>query len=240
MTILVVGASGATGRLLVEQLLNRGHNLRVIVRSPERLPDYLKNRELLSVIRASVLELSDIEMAQHVRGCDAVASCLGHNLNLKGIYGYPRRLVTEATQRLCHAIKANEPDKPIKYVLMNTSGNRNRDLQEPVSIGHKCVVGLIRFLVPPQVDNEKAADYIRIHVGQNDKEIEWVAVRPDGLVDEDKVTKYEVHPSPIRDPIFNPGQTSRINVAHFMADLITDDNIWCKWKGKMPVIYNKE
>jgi len=226
MTILVVGASGATGRLLVEQLLNRGHNLRVIVRSPERLPDYLKNRELLSVIRASVLELSDIEMAQHVRGCDAVASCLGHNLNLKGIYGYPRRLVTEATQRLCHAIKANEPDKPIKYVLMNTSGNRNRDLQEPVSTGHKCVVGLIRFLVPPQVDNEK--------------EIEWVAVRPDGLVDEDKVTKYEVHPSPIRDPIFNPGQTSRINVAHFMADLITDDNIWCKWKGKMPVIYNKE
>lgn len=33
MEILVVGASGATGRLLVEQLLKRGHLVKVIVRS---------------------------------------------------------------------------------------------------------------------------------------------------------------------------------------------------------------
>lgn len=33
-------------------------------------------------------------------------------------------------------------------------------------------------------------------------------------------------------------RTSRINVAHFMADLITDNDIWSNWKGKMPVIYN--
>jgi len=24
-----------------------------------------------------------------------------------------------------------------------------------------------------------------------------------------------------------------------MADLITDNNTWSQWKGKMPVIYNK-
>jgi len=55
MTILVVGASGATGRLLVEQLLNRGQNVKVIVRSPEKLPEFLKNHDHLSVICASVL-----------------------------------------------------------------------------------------------------------------------------------------------------------------------------------------
>ncbi len=33
MTTLVVGASGATGRLLIEQLLNRSQNVKVIVRS---------------------------------------------------------------------------------------------------------------------------------------------------------------------------------------------------------------
>ncbi len=32
--------------------------------------------------------------------------------------------------------------------------------------------------------------------------------------------------------------TSRINVGHFMADLITDEEIWNRWKGQMPVIYN--
>jgi uncharacterized protein YbjT (DUF2867 family) len=38
MTILVVGASGATGRLLVQHLLDRGQNVKIIVRSPEKLP----------------------------------------------------------------------------------------------------------------------------------------------------------------------------------------------------------
>lgn len=30
-----------------------------------------------------------------------------------------------------------------------------------------------------------------------------------------------VHPSPTRSAVFNPGRTSRINVAHFMADLVS-------------------
>lgn len=236
--ILVVGASGATGRLLVEQLLDRGHKVTVIVRSPEKLPESLKNNIKLSVISASVLDLSDEEMAKHVIGCDAIASCLGHNINFKGIYGQPRRLVTDTARRLCHAIKSNNPTGKVKYVLMNTTGNRNRDLNEPISFAQKTVIGLIRLLLPPHVDNEQAADYLRTKIGQNDNAIEWVAVRPDGLIDEDKVTEYEIHPSPTRSAIFNAGKISRINVAHFMADLITDDDLWKKWRGQMPVIYN--
>ena len=239
MTTLVVGASGATGRLLVEQLLNRGQNVRVIVRSPDNLSEFLKNHANLSVIQASLLGLSEAEMSQHVSGCDAVASCLGHTPNLKGIYGRPRRLVTDATRRLCKAIKANKPETPTRFVLMNTAGNRNRDLHEPISFVQKCVIGLLRLLLPPHVDNEQAADYLRTRIGQNDRMIEWAAVRPDNLINEAEVTEYEVHPSPIRSAIFDAGTTSRINVAHFMADLITDDDLWTKWKGQMPVIYNK-
>ena len=238
MTILVVGATGATGRLLVEQLLRRGHHVRVIVRSPDKLPEVLTNHDTLSVISASVLDLTDAEMARHVRGCRAVASCLGHTLSLKGLYGHPRRLVTDATRRLCHAIKANKPEEPVKFVLMNTAGNSNRDLHEPISFAQKAVIGLLRLLLPPHVDNEKAADYLRTQVGQHDAVIEWAAVRPDNLIDEDQVTEYEVHPSPIRSAIFDAGLTSRINVGHFMADLITDDATWNTWKGQMPVIYN--
>lgn len=240
MTILVVGASGATGRLLVQHLLDRGQNVKIIVRSPDNLPENLKNHDRLSMIHANLLDLSDAEMAEHVNGCAAVASCLGHNLSWKGIYGHPRRLVTDATRRLCNAIKANQAEKPAKFVLMNTAGNSNRDLNEPISFGQRCVIGLLRLLVPPHVDNENAADYLRVNIGQNDKAIAWAAVRPDTLIDEDKVTGYEVHPSPTRSALFNPGKTSRINVGHFMADLITDDNIWNRWKGQMPVIYNKE
>ncbi|PLX01045.1 MAG: NAD-dependent epimerase [Marinilabiliales bacterium] len=239
MKTLIVGATGATGRLLVGQLLDKGHQVKVIVRSPEKLSEHLTNNDSLSVISASVLDLNDKQLSQYVMGCDAVASCLGHNINFKGIYGQPRKLVTDTAKRLCQAIKSNNPNKTVKYVLMNTTGNRNRDLDEPISFAQKSVIGLLRLLLPPHVDNEQAADYLRTEIGQNDKTIEWVAVRPDGLIDEEKVTDYEIHPSPTRSAIFNAGKVSRINVAHFMADLITDNKLWEKWKGQMPVIYSQ-
>lgn len=240
MKTLVVGASGATGKQLVEQLLAKGNHVKVVVRSPEKLPESCKDNQKLEIIAASILELSDKEMIDYVGGCDAIASCLGHNITLKGIYGKPRRLVTDATRRLCEAVKANKPTQKIKYVLMNTTGNRNRDLNEPISFAERCVIGLLRLLLPPHVDNEKAADYLRTQICQNDQFIEWITVRPDGLIDELEVTEYEVHPSPIRSAIFNAGKVSRINVAHFMAQLVSDNSLWNKWKGQMPVIYSSE
>ena len=239
MSVLVVGASGATGRFLVAQLLERGVRVKAIVRSPESLPEALKHQEGLSVIPASVLDLSDAEMAQQMSDCTAVASCLGHNLSFKGIFGHPRRLVTEATRKLCKAIKANQPAEPTKFVLMNTTGNRNRDLPEPISFAQRCVIGLLRLSVPPHADNEQAADFLRTKIGQADELISWVVVRPDTLINEDEVTAYDVHPSPTRSAIFDAGKTSRINVGHFMADLITDETLWEKWQGQMPVIYNQ-
>ena len=239
MTVLVVGASGATGSKLVEQLLNQNHNVKVIVRSPEKVPNAWKTNNNIQIIAASVLELTDTEMRNIVHDCQAVASCLGHNLTFKGVYGHPRRLVTDATRRLCQAIVSNNPQQPVKYVLMNTTGNRNRDLNEPISFAQKCVIGLLRLLLPPHVDNEKAADYLRTQIGQDHQTIEWVAVRPDGLINEDTVTDYEIHASPTRSAIFNAGKVSRINVGHFMASLITKEDLWSKWKGQMPVIYSK-
>ena len=239
MTILVVGASGATGRQLIEQLLIQEHNVKAIVRSPEKLPESWKSNERVKIISASLLDLSDKEMMDLTLDCHSIASCLGHNLNWQGIYGQPRKLVTDAARRLCNAIEANKPESPIKYVLMNTTGNRNRDLDEPISFAQKCVIGLVRLLLPPQVDNEKAADYLRTQVGQNNQYIEWAAVRPDALIDNDEVTDYVIHASPIRSAIFDAGKTSRINVSHFMANLMSDNNLWNKWKGQMPVIYDK-
>lgn len=238
MSILIVGASGATGMRLVEELLNRGHDVKAIVRSPDRFPDHLRNHVALDLITASVLKLSDTELKQHVAGCDAIASCLGHNLTFKGLFGKPRRLVTEATQRLCMAVKANKSAAPIKYVLMNTVANRNRDLEEPIPFAQKIMIALLRLFLPPHSDNEQAAEYLRTVIGQNDKAIGWAAVRPSSLIDEDKASEIEVYPSPTRS-IVNDGKISRINVGHFMADLITNDELWQQWKGQMPVIYNK-
>ena len=88
MTTLVVGASGATGRLLVEQLLNQGEKVKIIVRSVDDLPELIKNNKRVSVTVASLLDITEDQLLEQVQGCRAVASCLGHNLTCKGCLLY--------------------------------------------------------------------------------------------------------------------------------------------------------
>jgi hypothetical protein len=155
------------------------------------------------------------------------------------MFGEPRRLVTDAIDKVVKIIVAMSSDKKIKIILMNTSGNSNRDIPEKPPYSQRVVITLLRLLLPPHADNEKAADYLRLQVGKNNDHIEWVAVRPDGLIDEEQASQYDVIASPTRNVIFNAASTSRINVAEFMSDLAINSELWNKWKGQMPVIYNR-
>jgi len=242
MTILVVGASGATGRLLVEQLLAEGETVKIIVRSVDLLPNAMKHNDRLIITEADLLDMTDAELQAQVKGCGAVASCLGHNLNVKGMFGHPRRLVTDAVQRLCNAIEATAEASilktPVKFILMNTTGNKNIQAGEQTSVPQTLVVGLLRLLLPPHADNEDAARYLQSGLGSQSKMIEWVAVRPDSLINAGSVTGYNVYAAPIRSAIFDAGKTSRINVAHFMSQLIVNNSTWQQWKTQMPVVYN--
>lgn len=239
MTTFVVGASGATGKLLVEQLLTSGQRVKIAVRTTSNLPDNWNSNAHLIIIRKNISEITVEEMSEYLADCQSVASCLGHNMTWKGIYGKPRKLVADTVRLLCESIQKNTPDKPMKFVLMSTTGNRNRDLNEPISVGERIVIALLRLLLPPHPDNEKAADYLRVQIGQRNPYVEWVAVRPDTLINDDVVTEYTLHKSPTSSALFNPGKTSRINVANLMSRLITDENLWAQWKGQMPVIYNE-
>ncbi|HOX31752.1 MAG TPA: hypothetical protein PLB91_05435, partial [Spirochaetales bacterium] len=49
---------------------------------------------------------------------------------------------------------------------------------------------------------------------------------------------YELYEAPRRSPLFDPGKTSRVNVAAFMAELLAKGELWETWKGRMPVIYD--
>lgn len=240
MIALVVGASGATGRLLVRQLLDRGVHVRAVVRSPERLLAGLPDHERLSIVRANLPSPDEAAMAEYVDGCDAIVSCLGHSLSFRGIFLPPHRLVTDVVRGLCGAVRKRRPSRPIRFVLMSSAGVRSRDREEPVPLLHATALVLLRRLVPPHADNEQAAEFLRAGVGRTDPAIEWAVVRPDTLIDESKVSPYDVHPSPTRSALLHPGRTSRINVAHFLGELVTVDATWEAWKGGMPVLYNRE
>lgn len=240
MTILVVGATGATGRLLVKQLLDEGHAVKAVVRSKEKLSELEESYPGLIQIKGTVLTMSDAELADILEDCDAVCSCLGHNLSFKGMYGKPRRLVRDSVMKLCSAIEANQPKNPVKFILMNTNGNINRDLEEHYALKERFILKLLEALLPPHTDNIEAAEYLRTTIGKNHNYVEWVAVRPDSLIDEGTVTPYTLEASPVRGVIFDSGKTSRINVADFMARLSYDAGLFEQWKGQMPVINNVE
>ena len=222
----------------MNQLLEKGHEVKAFARNITKFSTEIITHKKFDVIGTSVLDMSEEELENHTKGCDAIVSTLGHNLSFKGMFGNPRQLVTDSIKKLCK-VSENTKNKPVKIILMNTVGCKNEDLKEKVSFFENCVFFLLRYLIPPHADNENAANYLRTLIGQNHSNIEWVAVRPDSLINEKEISSYTTHSSPIH-TLFKPGKTSRINVAHFISELISNKKIWTEWKGKMPVIYNKE
>lgn len=239
MKVLVLGANGATGFNVVVQLLNKGMHVKALARNVDKF-DSIIAREKLEIIKAGILEIETQKLKLHLGDVDAVISCLGHNLTLKGIFGKPYRLVTDALTRIVDCVNEMNNKNTMKLILMNTTGCINKLQNEKFSKKEDIVMRIMRNLLPPQRDNESALGYLIEKVGKRNTRIEWIAVRPDSLINEALVSEYTVHPSTTRSPIFNAGKTSRINVANFMVSLLKDEELWERWKYKTPVIYNKE
>ncbi|RRJ66058.1 NAD(P)-dependent oxidoreductase [Paenibacillus oralis] len=238
MRVLVLGASGATGKHVVRQFIKRQIHTRILIRKNAVVPNDVQEHPLVEIVKGNINELNDAEMNQLLRDCDVIISCLGHNLTLKGMFGKPRYLVFDAIKRIYETVP-KRAEKTVKLILMSTTGYTNTLSGETNSPGEKIILSLLKLLLPPHRDNVKAANYLIAKMGKGDGNVGWVAVRPDTLVNHDKESPYEVCESPVRSPIFNAGKTSRINVSYFMAELAIDENLWKCWEFKTPVIYNK-
>lgn len=235
ITVLLVGGTGRTGQLVLQQLLGRGVHVRAIVRSRGKLPAHCAEHPNLTVIEASLSSLGDDVLRQHLRGCDAVVSCLGHVLTAQGIFGPPRDLVTQATRRLCRCIEALAPSTPVKLVLMTSvSVNRPGHLDRRRGAFERAVLRAIRAVLPPARDNQRAADFLVQEIGLSNACVQWVVLRPDTLLP-GEVSAYEIHEGLV-DGLFAPGRTSMANVAHVVCELVTNQRTWAAWRGKLPVI----
>lgn len=256
-TTLILGGTGNTGKRLVEQLLERGQNVKVIVRSHERFHQFIPPHSALEVVESSILDTMDEkDLISCVSDCDAIVSCLGHNMTFQGMFGEPKRLVVDTMKHVCGAIKtihennanlnssgssSSSPIRPVKVILMSSIGVTNPDGKDAIRpLSERMALSIIRALLPPHKDNEEAAAFLHdlnsMGMEQEQGIIEWVAVRPDNLI-EGHVSSYTVHERPQKG-LFVGGETTRANVAHFMADLILDQSLWKKWMSQMPVPMN--
>lgn len=236
-TVLLVGGTGRTGGRVLRQLLDRGIGVRAIVRSRGKLPPDLAGNPNLTVIEASLLSLRDEELQRYLRGCEAVISCLGHVINFQGVFGPPRDLVTRATTCLCREVEALRPPSPVKFILMSSvSVHRPGGLDTRRGSFEKAFLWMLRGVLPPAKDNQRAADFLIEKIGPDNAFVQWAAVRPDSLLDGD-VSEYTLHEGLVNG-LFAPGSTNMANVAHFMCDLVTNPKTWADWKFKLPAIVN--
>lgn len=78
MKLAIFGASGPTGKLVVQQALEQGHKVTAFVRSPEKVT---QSHLDLTVIKADALSPSTFE--NHLKGHDVVLSALGIGQSFK-------------------------------------------------------------------------------------------------------------------------------------------------------------
>ncbi|MEG0447218.1 MAG: NAD(P)H-binding protein [Comamonas sp.] len=80
MKVALIGATGFVGAAVLQELLNRGHEVVALVRHPEKFPV----REHVQIIKADVLQANEVERA--VAGVDAVVSAFNAGWTNPNIY----------------------------------------------------------------------------------------------------------------------------------------------------------
>ncbi|HEV2803519.1 MAG TPA: SDR family oxidoreductase [Chthoniobacterales bacterium] len=115
MHVLVIGATGGTGRELVQQALGQGHQVTAFVRDPAKLQIEHAN---LRIAQGDVLDYATVEAA--MREQDAVLSALGHTRFLG-----PTRIQSDGMRNILRAMAACDVPRLICETALglgNTAG----------------------------------------------------------------------------------------------------------------------
>ena len=207
MRVAIFGASGRTGRPLVEQALAAGHEVRALVRDPSKLQT---GGERLVVIRGDVLDAARVE--ETVAGTEAVLSALGQTK------GSTKDVQTRGTENIVAAMERHGVRR-----LVSLTGAGVGDPRDEPKIVDRAITFLLRRLQPDVLeDGVRHAEVIKA------SGLEWVIVRGPRLTEGPKKGGYRVGMVGK-----NSGtQISRADLAEFMlAQLTTDTHL-----RQMPVV----
>jgi uncharacterized protein YbjT (DUF2867 family) len=153
LNLVVLGATGGTGRLVVEQALAAGHTVTALVRSPEKLTLRDPN---LHVIAGQATDPSAVSRA--LDGADALISTLGGNGSL----------ISDSTQAIIDAA----PKAGVSRVVVLSSFLVERDRLDPVT---RLLTGLaMGSMIKDKSAGEKAL---------RDSALDWTIVYASVLTD---------------------------------------------------------
>ena len=200
--ILVLGATGGTGRLIVNQAIAKGYDVTALVRSAEKG----------SALKGARLAIGDARdetaLRRALHGQDAVISALGTPASpFKEV-----TLLSAATLALVGAMKAEQVSRLVAITGMGAGD----------SVGH----GGFAFdhLIFPLILRNVYADKNRQEAIIRESGLDWVIVRPSVL--NDKAGRGA--PRALEDlSAFHGGTIARDDVAGFVVDQVKSD-VWLR------------
>jgi putative NADH-flavin reductase len=115
MKILLLGATGRTGKHIIEEAIKRGHEISAIARNPEKLTDYR-----IDITQGTPYDYETVETA--ISGCQAVINTLNVSRksdNLWAPLAAPKDMISKSAS---NAIKAMEKSGIKRIVVLGTLG----------------------------------------------------------------------------------------------------------------------
>ena len=206
MKIIVFGATGGTGKKLVEQALEQNHQVTAFVRSPEKMD--LQNQSNLKIFKGDVLNLNQVVKA--VENQEVVFCNLGTPASDKS------ELRTAGTNNIVKAMQANN----VKRMICQTSLGFG-DSKE-VLPWH------MKYLIVPFILKHAFKDHEQQERVIEKSELNWTIVRPGNMTNGKKTGVYKHGFKPTEKIKL---KISRNDVSHFMLNQINNNTYLHKKVG---------
>jgi putative NADH-flavin reductase len=201
--LLIVGATGGTGRQLLAQALEQGYLVTALVRDPRKLA---VAHPRLTMMQGDVLDYSSVEKA--VQGQHAVISALGH----KRFFG-PTCILSDGTRNILRAMAAHGVRRFVCETSLGVGDSVGR-------MGLYYSLFVIPIILPFYFwDKTRQEQLIAAST------LEWVIVRPAVLTNASMRGVY--HDGRNVGSFLWTARIARADVAHFMLKQLADDS----WLG---------
>jgi len=197
--LLIVGATGGTGRQLVTQALERGYLVTALVRNPSRLRI---DHPQLTVVQGNVLDPGSVDAA--MRGQEAVLSALGHKR-----FFFPTRILSEGTRNILRAMETHSVPRLICETSLGIGDSAGR-------LGLYFTFFVIPVILPFYFWDKTRQEQIIAASGA-----EWVIVRP-GMLTNGRRRGRSRHGLQVGNFLWTV-RISRADVADFMLNQLADD-----------------